>query len=236
VRQQHQARAVNEVVSAMKPSPSWTPTGAFPPPLRVVNGMPTPTSSSVTNPRISPHNSTPTTGSRVAGLPSASPLNSPTIGRPGGSTLKWGAGLAAGLPAHEEVDRESVDFDSQETEISHADPLLSAPPPPRKPITPSLETLEKAVSARIFFENLYFPLLRQPNSREQRRLAMEQDMNQMGLNEDQKDALRARWRQNETDYLRERRSKVDPSAFKLYKTIGHGNAISFFGEFMQKLM
>ena len=100
-------------------------------------------------------------------------------------------------------------------------------PPPRA-INPSLSTLEKAVACRIYFENLYFPLLRQPPSREQRRLAMERDMASMGLPEDAKDALRARWRQNETDYLREKRRKVDVSAFIKLKTIGHGEDIMLF--------
>jgi protein-serine/threonine kinase len=95
-------------------------------------------------------------------------------------------------------------------------------PPPRKPITPSLATMEKAVSARIYFENLYFPLFRQKPSREQRRLAMERDMAAMQLSPAEKEALRARWRQNETDYLREKRRKVDVSAFIKLKTIGHG--------------
>ena len=94
-------------------------------------------------------------------------------------------------------------------------------PPPRV-ITPSLATLEKAVAARIYFENLYFPLLRQPSSREQRRQAMEKDMAEMQLRPEQKELLRTRWRQNETEYLRERRQKVDASAFVKLKTIGHG--------------
>jgi hypothetical protein len=95
-------------------------------------------------------------------------------------------------------------------------------------ITPSLTTLEKAVAARIYFENLYFPLLRQPNFREQRRLAMERDMTDMTLTSDQKDHLRERWRQNETDYLRECRRKLDASAFVKLETIGHGKTLWLF--------
>jgi hypothetical protein len=91
-------------------------------------------------------------------------------------------------------------------------------------ITPSLATLEKAVSARIFFENLYFPLFRQTPSREQRRIAMEKDMAELQLSHNQKERLRARWRQNETEYLRDRRRKVDVSAFFKLKTIGHGES------------
>lgn len=40
-------------------------------------------------------------------------------------------------------------------------------PSPKAIITPSLTTLEKAISAKIYFENLYFPILRRPPSREQ---------------------------------------------------------------------
>ena len=77
----------------------------------------------------------------------------------------------------------------------------------------------------LFFilQNLYFPLLRHTPSREQRRLAMEKDMMNMQLSEVQKEYLRNRWRQNETEYLREQRRKVDVSAFVKLKTIGRGN-------------
>jgi len=44
----------------------------------------------------------------------------------------------------------------------------------------------------------------------------------MGLSEHQREDLRARWRQNETDHLREQRQKVDVSAFVKLKTIGYG--------------
>lgn len=89
-------------------------------------------------------------------------------------------------------------------------------------IHPTVQTLEKAVAVKIFFENLYFPLLRHPPSREQRRQAMEQEMHIMGLGEEQKAMLRLKWAQNETEYLRDRRRRVDVSAFVRLKTIGHG--------------
>ena len=129
----------------------------------------------------------------------------------GYSTLRW----AAGLHAHAEL--QEIDEDPI-PDVRH---LPQESPIPR-PIVPSLHTLDKAVSARIYFENLYFPLLRQPPSREQRRLAMEKDMTHMQLHQAQKEELRARWRQNETNYLRECRRKVDASAFVKLKTIGHG--------------
>ncbi|KAG1867371.1 kinase-like domain-containing protein [Suillus subluteus] len=188
VRQTNQAKAVNEVINALKPSQD---SAGQPPPLRVMNGMSTTTSSTITTAARENVHFSPTDG-----LP----------GRPGNSTIKWGGGLRA----HPEVGEYDDDLS------------LTLPGPSPRPITPSLTTLEKAVSARIYFENLYFPLLRQPPSREQRRIAMEKDMVIMHFSEDQKEALRAQWRQNETEYLRERRSKVDATAFIKLKTIGHG--------------
>jgi hypothetical protein len=190
VRQTNQARAINEVVNALKPSQYNPYTNPYPQ-LRVVNGISTPSSSILTtaaqeNFPLSP----------AEGLPP---------GRPGNSTIRW----AGGLQPHPEIPE-------------HDEEGKILPDRPPRQITPSLATLEKAVAARIYFENLYFPLLRHTPSREQRRLAMEKDMSEMRLSEAQKDILRARWRQNETDYLRDRRRKVDVSAFRKLKTIGHG--------------
>lgn len=66
---------------------------------------------------------------------------------PGNSTIRWGGGLQA----HPEVQ------ENDEDPSSEAKDLPELPPPPRT-IIPSLATLDKAVSARIYFENLYFPL------------------------------------------------------------------------------
>ncbi|KIJ67938.1 hypothetical protein HYDPIDRAFT_148062 [Hydnomerulius pinastri MD-312] len=198
VRQTNQAKAINEVVNALKPSAGSALEGQLGP-LRVVNGMSATTSSTITtaareNVRIS---------TVVDGLP----------GRPGNSTIRWGGGLKAHPEAGEHEDEAPVEARNFLASMSHSQ---------RNSIIPSLATLEKAVSARIYFENLYFPLLRQPPSREQRRVAIEKDMIVMNFSEEQKEALRARWRQNETEYLRERRRKVDATAFIKLKTIGHG--------------
>lgn len=161
--------------------------------LHVVNGISSATSSSLTT---AARENVVLNSHNFDGLP----------GRPGGSTLRCG-----GLQSHPEVNE---DQDS----ILVPEQIIKRP----REITPSLSTLEKAVAARIYFENLYFPLFRQPNSREQRRLAMESDMAEMQLSTEQKEHLRARWRQNESDYLRECRQTVDASAFVKLKTIGHG--------------
>jgi protein-serine/threonine kinase len=199
VREANQARAINEVVNALKPV-QYYPANTEDAPLRVVNGISTQSSSMITiaareNVRLS----------TTDGLP----------GRPGNSTIRWGGGLVA----HPEQELED---ESAPKLFENNRPL----PEPKQVVTPSLATLERAVSARIYFENLYFPLLRQPPSREQRRLAMERDMLSMGLSEPRKEDLRARWRKNETDYLREQRRKVDVSAFVKLKTIGHGEYAS----------
>ncbi|KAJ7846393.1 kinase-like domain-containing protein [Mycena olivaceomarginata] len=201
VRQVNQAKAVNEVVNALKPSQgSNLYDGRNAGPLRVVNGLSTTTTSS-----------TLTTAARENFLTS-SPSPDSFPGRPGNSAIRWGGGLQV----HAEDEEHLLDDGSEE-------PVNELPlPPPWKTITPSLATLEKAVSARIYFENLYFPLFRHPPSREQRRLAMERDMAEMQLGHMEKENLRARWRQNETDYLRDRRRRIDVTAFRKLKTIGHG--------------
>ena len=198
IRQNNQARAVNEVVNALEPSTMSRPEVAQ---LRVINGISTNTSSTITTAARENVCLTPVDG---------------FSGQPGNSTIRW----AGGLHPHLEHDQEH-DPTLGEREM----PQVIAPPPPR-PIDPSLATLEKAVSARIYFENLYFPLLRHPPSREQRKLAMEREMAELQLSEHQKENLRTRWRQNETDYLRHQRCKVDATAFAKLKTIGHG---SWFG-------
>ena len=131
--------------------------------------------------------------------------------RPEDSSIVWGGSFAT--------------HPGQELEDKSAQKLYKTDHPlpmPKKPVTPSLVTLGGSVSARIFFENLYFPLLRHPLSQEQRRLAMERDMLSMSLSERRKEDLRARWRQNETAYIREQRRKVDVCVFVKLKTIGCG--------------
>lgn len=111
-----------------------------------------------------------------------------------------------------------------EDEPTHPVQSIAVPmDPATMSFEPSIATLDRAASAKIYFENLYFPILRQPPSREQRRMALERDLGQMvHLSDVQKDEIRQRWRQNETEYLREKRQKVKPEAFVRLKVIGHG--------------
>lgn len=197
VRQHVQARAINEVVNALNPSVDSS-AGILKAPLRVMNGLSTPTASTITTAA--------TAGTQVSSRPS------PVDGLPRNSTLR-AMGPLRTHPEHEDENDPTIG-DKEMPEI----PQQRTP----RPINPSLQTLEKAVAAKIYFENLYFPLLRHPPSREQRRVAMEREMEEMYLSEDRKTELRKRWRQNETDYLRDLRRKVDVSAFVKLKTIGHG--------------
>ncbi|GAW04310.1 kinase-like protein [Lentinula edodes] len=207
IRQGNQAQVVNQDVNipqqSYRESIGPIDAGALGP-LRVVNGMSTTTvTSSSMLTTVARENFSTQPNIAVDGLP----------GRPGNSTIRWGRGLITHpeLQEHDELGGPSDDPGKALPEV----------PPPR-PIVPSLATLEKAVSARIYFENLYFPLFRHIPSREQRRLAMERDMMEMNLSQIQKENLRQRWRQNETEYLRERRRKVDVTTFTKLKTIGHG--------------
>ena len=231
VRQQAQAKAVNEVVRALKPTSSQlaaimesNPTALRNPlpVLRVVNGMSTPSSVTVstTNTATTP---------RIDGLPSPRGFAWPAGSGPNALTTPIQRGL---VQERTEMDHPPIDgltrtetvteLDRRDTVIAIPQSIPPTPPPKPKPITPSLATLEKAASARIYFENLYFPLMRQPPSREQRRLAMEREMDRMGMVDQIREQVRDRWRRNETEYLREQRRKVDVSAFKQLKTIGHG--------------
>ena len=81
-------------------------------------------------------------------------------------------------------------------------------PAPKGVVTLSLATLGGLYRLRYYFQNLYFPLFRQPPSREQRRLAMEKDILSICLSEPWKEYLRAHWRKNETDYLRDHLGKL----------------------------
>lgn len=233
IRERAQVKAIAEVVGNLKPTKSelQSTTTTLPdgtrgpvvlPPLRVMNGLST--QSTIT--ASTADTITPNGAGRIDGLPSPRgngwPLGSgpnslplhqtPIAEHPEPSTVS---------PRRKQV-LEGAGLDRAETFKAIPETSPPIPPPKSKPINPTLLTLEKAASARIYFENLYFPLLRQPPSREQRRVAMEREMDQMGMNEETKLVLRDRWRQNETDYLREQRKKVRVTAFTQLKVIGHG--------------
>jgi protein-serine/threonine kinase len=82
--------------------------------------------------------------------------------------IQWrGTGQPGGgsLAAHPELEDEPAQQLSENNR-----PL----PEPKRVVTPFLATSERAISARIYFENFYFPPLRPPW--EQRRLAMKSNI------------------------------------------------------------
>jgi hypothetical protein len=108
---------------------------------------------------------------------------------------------------------------------------------PSRLVTPSLPTLEKATSVAIYFETLYHALLKPPKSldaahpnnyilnRRRRELALEQEMDKRRCSPEEREILRATWREEETRALRDRRKKVGTLSFAKLKVIGHGGEV-----------
>lgn len=89
-------------------------------------------------------------------------------------------------------------------------------------LRPSLTTVEKSVAAKIFFENLYYGILKKPRDRDTRRAGLERELAGLRIPDSAKDAIRTKWAANETEYLRDLRSRVTVNSFIRLKTIGHG--------------
>ncbi|UZJ54754.1 hypothetical protein CBS101457_004074 [Exobasidium rhododendri] len=89
-------------------------------------------------------------------------------------------------------------------------------------LRPSLTTVEKSVAAKIFFENLYYGILKKPKDRDTRKAGLERELANLRLPEAAKDAIRSAWAANETEYLRDLRARVTVNSFNRLKTIGHG--------------
>ncbi|KIJ50662.1 hypothetical protein M422DRAFT_245298 [Sphaerobolus stellatus SS14] len=187
-----QARAVAQIVTAMRDDPA---SRFRDPPLRVINATLSSTGATMNR----------STDEDVEGLPGTRP-----------SALRWG-----GLSTHAEeaqdgeVAQEQILQGLPQVQVPQAQlnattprpttiPTRPFPSPPKKPITPPpLTTLEKAVTTRLYFENIYFPLhLRHPPSLDQRLQALERDLTSLSVPESHKADIRERWRRNETEYLR----------------------------------
>lgn len=89
-------------------------------------------------------------------------------------------------------------------------------------ICPSLTTIEKSVAAKIYFENLYFGILKRPVARDTRRAGLERELGAMKLSDERKEAIRQAWIARETEHLRQVRARVSANSFAKLKTIGHG--------------
>ncbi|GAC71701.1 NDR and related serine/threonine kinases [Moesziomyces antarcticus T-34] len=89
-------------------------------------------------------------------------------------------------------------------------------------VRPSLETVEKSVAAKIYFENLYYGILKKPKARDTRRAGLEAELAALRIPESSKAQIREAWMANETRYLRDLRARVNVNSFLKLKTIGHG--------------
>ncbi|KAI5481951.1 serine/threonine protein kinase Cbk1 [Pseudohyphozyma bogoriensis] len=108
--------------------------------------------------------------------------------------------------------------------ITHSfdDPLTASTSISLAPFTPSLTTIEKAVSTRIFFETHYHAILKQPRGRDQRQAALEKELARLNISDREKRNIRDAWTESETMYLRDVRKKVGVAQFSKVKVIGHG--------------
>lgn len=89
-------------------------------------------------------------------------------------------------------------------------------------VRPSLETVEKSVAAKIYFENLYYGILKKPKARDTRKAGLEAELAALRIPESSKEQIREAWMANETRYLRDLRARVNVNSFLKLKTIGHG--------------
>lgn len=89
-------------------------------------------------------------------------------------------------------------------------------------LRPSLTTVEKSVAAKIYFENLYYGILKKPAARETRRAGLEKELASLRIPDASKEAIRQAWISRETEHLRDMRARVSANAFIKLKTIGHG--------------
>ncbi|CBQ73139.1 related to CBK1-Serine/threonine protein kinase involved in cell wall biosynthesis [Sporisorium reilianum SRZ2] len=89
-------------------------------------------------------------------------------------------------------------------------------------VRPSLETVEKSVAAKIYFENLYYGILKKPKARDTRKAGLEAELAALRIPESNKEQIREAWMANETRYLRDLRARVNVNSFLKLKTIGHG--------------
>jgi serine/threonine protein kinase len=79
-----------------------------------------------------------------------------------------------------------------------------------------------AGAAKIYFENLYYGILKKPQARETRKAGLEAELALLRIPDSSKEAIRNAWVANESEYLRDIRARVNVNSFSRLKTIGHG--------------
>ncbi|BGP16554.1 hypothetical protein JCM10213v2_004556 [Rhodosporidiobolus nylandii] len=109
-----------------------------------------------------------------------------------------------------------------------ASPALASPTSPQPDFAlppdfvPSLSTIERAASCKIFLEMRYHALLKSKKPREMRRALLEQELARLNISDRERMKVREAFALSETEYLREMRARVGVGSFVKLKTIGHG--------------
>jgi serine/threonine-protein kinase LATS1/2 len=84
----------------------------------------------------------------------------------------------------------------------------------------SVETFERSAAAKIFFEQYFDSLVRNPSNRNKKRFNMEKELENMGIPEAEKRQIRHEWLKKESGKMRRLRQKINVQNFEVIKTIG----------------
>ena len=125
---------------------------------------------------------------------------------------------AAIVPGHRPYTRSMV---PQETFVHRPDVPINTHLRLPTDFRPSLTTVEKAASTKVYFETYFNNILKKPSSRLSRTAELEQLLSGCRTNEERLN-VQAEWSRLETEHLRDLRTRIGPSSFMKIKTIGHG--------------
>ncbi|KAI9144824.1 kinase-like domain-containing protein [Paraphysoderma sedebokerense] len=112
-----------------------------------------------------------------------------------------------------------------------ADSNLSTTPSNSNPITSqsrsrpiSVATAERTVAAKIYFENYFDKLFKNPNpyGRSRRRIQLEAELDALGVSDAEKRKIRSEWLNRESQHIRKLRERISVDSFEILKTLGHG--------------
>lgn len=86
---------------------------------------------------------------------------------------------------------------------------------------PSLRTIEKVASTRVYFETYFNNILKKPSRRVNREAELHRILADCE-NAEQRAQVQSEWNRMESEHLRNLRVKIGPSSFQKIKVIGHG--------------
>jgi len=136
--------------------------------------------------------------------------DSPPANQRARSTLPWINTSTLKKPVSPVVSNGNIFSDEEEDDGDEDTPQFSE------------RTEEKVIVAKIWMENYFDRLNTTAMDRENRKERLEQQLAQSTLNDDQRESMRLRLLQKESDYTRLRRKKVTTESFDDIKIIGRG--------------